>query len=252
MIHQVVQDYAKHGIKLSLMPKRVKNINFRLMPLPVSERDEPPFTTLMAVSYPVRLSKNTLIQSLQNRLTWAINCQQQQLKRQENKPKKSPYFNDSKDLENLTLDSAVYFEGQTIILQDLLIQHHIKPNDFEKLDFAKTLVTIYKQWLTAFIANHQGFWQDKVGKSATKIRPFTMKTRWGSCSTNARTIRLSVWLAQFPPRCAEYVLVHELCHLIEPNHSARFWAHVERVMPDYKIWHDQLKYAHQHPLSHDI
>ena len=70
-----------------------------------------------------------------------------------------------------------------------------------------------------------------------------MKTRWGSCSTQAKTIRLSVWLAQFPPDCADYVLVHELCHLIEPNHSARFWAQVARVMPDYKTWHQQLKFG---------
>lgn len=238
MIHQILQDYAKHGIKIHIEAKKVKNINFRLKPL--NPNDEPPFTTLMTVSYPVRLPKNTLIQSLQNRLRWAIHCQQQ-LKRQENKPKKSPYSNDIKDLLDLTLDSEVYFAGQKVMLKDLLIQHNIKTHDVEKLDLAKTLVTIYKLWLTAFIANHQDFWQNKVGKFPAKITPYTMKTRWGSCSTNARTIRLSVWLAQFPPRCTEYVLVHELCHLIEPNHSAKFWEQVVKAMPDYKTWHEMLK-----------
>ena len=111
------------------------------------------------------------------------------------------------------------------------------------MDVGKTLLHIYKFWLTQFIQNRQAFWQDKVGKSANSITPYTMKTRWGSCSTQAKTIRLSVWLAQFPPDCADYVLVHELCHLIEPNHSARFWAQVARVMPDYQLWHQQLKFG---------
>lgn len=66
----LLKQYAKHGIKITLTPKRVKNINFRLKSI-----SEPPFTTLMTVSYPVRLPKSALIQSLQNRLNWAIDCQ---------------------------------------------------------------------------------------------------------------------------------------------------------------------------------
>ena len=239
MIEAVLQTYANHGIRLQLEAKKVKNINFRLKPL--NPTNDPPFTTLMAVSYPARLLKSALIESLQNRLTWAIDCQQKQLKRQENKPKQSVYFNDIKDLENLTPDSEVYFAGQKVVLKELLLKHSIKPSDFERIDLVKTLVNIYKFWLIQFIQNRQAFWQGKVGKYATKITPYTMKTRWGSCSTQARTIRLSVWLAQFEPSCADYVLVHELCHLHEANHSARFWGQVERVMPDYQIWHNRLK-----------
>lgn len=247
MIDRILRNYARHGIKLQIEAKKAKNINFRLKPI-----NEPPFTTLMTVSYPTRLPKNVLIESLTNRLTWAIDCQQKQFKRQENTPKKANYYNDIKDLGNLTLDSEIFYQGQKIVVKKLLMEKGIHPNDFEKLDLAKTLVNIYKIWLIRFIQIRQTFWQDKVGKTATKITPYTMKTRWGSCSTQAKTIRLSIWLAQFPPSCADYVMVHELCHLHEANHSARFWAHVERVMPDYKIWHDKLKYANQNSLQDDI
>lgn len=241
-MQKLLQDYAQHGIKITLTPKRVKNINFRLKPLPLNEKDETPFTTLMTVSYPARLPKSALIESLQNRLAWAINCQQKQFKRQENKPKQSTYFNDIKDLENLTLDSEVFYQGEKISVNALLQTVFNKETDFSKTDIPRTLAEVYRFWLTQFIANRQAFWQAKVGKSAVSITPYRMKSRWGSCSTQARTIRLSIWLAQFPPSCTDYVLVHELCHLHEANHSARFWACVERVMPDYQIWHKMLKH----------
>ncbi len=54
------------------------------------------------------------------------------------------------------------------------------------------------------------------------------KSRWGSCSPGDRSIRLSQRLQQMPPWVVDYVLVHELAHLIEPGHDARFWAWVDR------------------------
>lgn len=248
-MQKLLQDYAQHGIKITLTPKRVKNINFRLTPLPVNERGENPFTLQMAVSYPPNLPQTALIQSLQNRLNWAIDCQKKQLAKQDNKqttPKQSTYFNDINDLESLTLDSDIFYQGERISVNALFqtvfsSQTNISQTDFSKTDIPRTLAEIYRFWLIEFIANRQAFWQAKVGKSAVSITPYRMKTRWGSCSTQAKTIRLSIWLAQFPPSCAEYVLVHELCHLHEANHSARFWACVEKAMPDYKIWHNRLK-----------
>lgn len=237
-MQKIFETYAQHGIQLAITPKRIKNINFRLKPL--YPTDEPPFTTLMTVSYPIQLPKNALIQSLYNRLAWAIDCQRQQLKRQSSNLKKSTYFNDIKDLKDLTLENSVYFEGKKITVH-ALFERHFNDLNFTNIDIPHTLVSIYKFWLIGFIANRQALWQDKVGKSATKITPYRMKTRWGSCSTQAKTIRLSIWLAQFEPSCTDYVMVHELCHLHEANHSPRFWAWVEKAMPDYKIWHKMLK-----------
>jgi len=233
----VLTAYAEQGIKLAIESKRVKHINFRIKSI-----DEAPFTSLLSVSYPMRMPQHLLMQSLEHRLAWAIDCQQKQRKLKELKPKKPAYINDVKDLANLTFESNIYFEGQKMTVQ-VLFERHFDNLDFSKTDIPRTLTILYKAWLGQFIQNRQAFWQDKVGKSASRITPYTMKTRWGSCSTQAKTIRLSVWLAQFPPDCADYVLVHELCHLIEPNHSARFWAQVARVMPDYQLWHQQLKFG---------
>lgn len=244
-MQKLLQDYAQHGIKISLTPKRVKNINFRLK---LIKPQTPHFISELKVSYPINLPKNLLEKSLTDRLDWAIDCQNQQIDRA-NAPPKLAYYNDLSQIRTINLESEVYFLGEKWRVMDLMEDFYVKKSskspalirEFRKYGLSGLVAEIYRQWLIEFIHEQQAFWQDKVGKSATKITPYTMKTRWGSCSTNARTIRLSIWLAQFPPRCAKYVLVHELCHLHEANHSARFWGQVAKAMPDYQIWHNLLK-----------
>jgi|AGTN01.3.fsa_nt_gi Predicted metal-dependent hydrolase len=77
-------------------------------------------------------------------------------------------------------------------------------------------------------------WTKKLGVSATFAGYRKMSTRWGSCTVKTRRIRLSSALEYFPPECLEYVIVHELAHLLEPNHSPRFWKIVGAAIPDYK------------------
>ena len=64
-------------------------------------------------------------------------------------------------------------------------------------------------------------------------------SRWGSCNSK-REVRLNWRLVHYPPRMIEYVIAHELAHLVEMNHSARFWAVVASLMPDYKEPHTLL------------
>jgi predicted metal-dependent hydrolase len=65
------------------------------------------------------------------------------------------------------------------------------------------------------------------------IRLSNARTRWGTCHVDGR-IRLNWRLIQVPPALIDYVVVHELAHLREPNHSSRFWSQVGSVLPDYK------------------
>lgn len=66
------------------------------------------------------------------------------------------------------------------------------------------------------------------------------KTRWGSCSAK-KNLNFNCLLMLAPDEVVDYVVVHELCHLIEMNHSKKFWAQVEQVMPDYKKHKQWLK-----------
>ncbi|MBE0541204.1 MAG: M48 family metallopeptidase [Verrucomicrobia bacterium] len=77
-----------------------------------------------------------------------------------------------------------------------------------------------------------------------RITVRNQKSRWGSCSRRG-TISLNWRLIQTPPHVQDYIVLHELCHLREMNHSARFWLEVERVCPDFKAAEHWLK---QHSL----
>jgi hypothetical protein len=67
-----------------------------------------------------------------------------------------------------------------------------------------------------------------------------MNKRWGSCSPKGR-ITLNLELIQAPKGCIEYVVVHELCHLIHPDHTRKFYALQEQIMPDWRKWKDRLE-----------
>jgi len=84
-----------------------------------------------------------------------------------------------------------------------------------------------------FFAREHGF---KIGK----VRISSARTRWGSCSTK-NTLSFTWRLVMAPPNVVDYVVVHELCHLKEMNHSKTFWAYVEAILPDYKRRRKWLK-----------
>ena len=67
-----------------------------------------------------------------------------------------------------------------------------------------------------------------------------MKTRWGSCNPVAGTIRLNTELAKKPRECLEYIVVHEMIHLLEPTHNARFVSLIDHFMPQWRHYRDTL------------
>jgi predicted metal-dependent hydrolase len=74
---------------------------------------------------------------------------------------------------------------------------------------------------------------DRLGAHPTRIRIGNQKTLWGSCSARG-TVSLNWRLVAAPETVFEYVVVHELCHLVEHNHGKRFWGLVEELLPDYR------------------
>lgn len=73
-----------------------------------------------------------------------------------------------------------------------------------------------------------------LGGRKPQICVRSMKTRWGVCNRTKRKITLALELYNQPPAAQIYVVVHEYCHFLVPNHSPAFWAEVEKILPDWK------------------
>ena len=100
---------------------------------------------------------------------------------------------------------------------------------YAKGEFAKTARELVKDW------------EERLGVATTFVGIRTMTSRWGSCTAKTNRIRLNAALAYCPLDCLEYVVVHELAHLRENNHSPRFWMIVAGALPDYKERKKKLK-----------
>ena len=92
----------------------------------------------------------------------------------------------------------------------------------------------------AFIPDRAAYYAPLVGASYGRITIRAQRSRWGSCSSKGN-LNFNCLLMLVPAHVLDYVVVHELCHLRELNHSPRFWAEVERILPDYKVSRTWLK-----------
>ena len=100
----------------------------------------------------------------------------------------------------------------------------------------KALITAAKAWFTARVAHFAPL----MGVTYGSVTIRTQKTRWGSC-TGKGDLNLNCLLMLAPEEIRDYVVVHELCHRRHMDHSAAFWAEVERILPDYKLRRKWLK-----------
>lgn len=206
-----------HGIVLFVQRKSVKNINFRIK------------AGVLSVSAPKHLSETRLISAIAARMDWAVAAHQAQIARHQQPDR---------------------LWGERLKM-DVWIDEHCKQNQklhqrLHQLDEGARLQWIYRYEINERLPQIIQHCQDLVGQYAAKIHLRQMRSRWGSCNVRTAKITLNTQLAAYPERCLVYVLVHELCHLHHPNHSADFWASVEKAMPDYRHWHSLLNHkSHQ-------
>ncbi|MFA4911373.1 MAG: SprT family zinc-dependent metalloprotease [Desulfobacteria bacterium] len=93
-----------------------------------------------------------------------------------------------------------------------------------------------KEIVPGFIAQYEKTMQIEVAEFAIK----KMKTRWGSCNIKAKRIWLNLELAKKPKECIEYIVVHEMTHLLERYHNERFTAYVDKFLPKWRFYKAEL------------
>lgn len=91
-------------------------------------------------------------------------------------------------------------------------------------------------------------WELKIGVQANGVTVRRMKTKWGSCNPTAKTILLNTDLAKKPRECLEYIVVHELMHLVEPTHNERFIKLMDQHMPK---WQSHRQLLNSLPVRHE-
>ncbi|WP_413166819.1 M48 family metallopeptidase [Capilliphycus salinus ALCB114379] len=111
---------------------------------------------------------------------------------------------------------------------------------------ALVLAQWYRSQLKDIIPKLLNKWQPIIGVTVEDWGIKKMKTKWGSCNINQRRIWLNLELAKKPIECLEYVLVHELVHLLERHHNERFKTYMDEYLPQWQQYRDLLN---QQPLT---
>lgn len=132
------------------------------------------------------------------------------------------------------LEKIDYFKSLGVLGKTLLSRPRITPKQARE-NYLKHKETARKLVFER-IAHFNRVYGFKVGRISIK----NTKTRWGSCSRKGN-LNFNYKIALLPPHHADYIIVHELCHLGQFNHSKKFWALVEKTIPNYDIIHRELK-----------
>ncbi len=106
----------------------------------------------------------------------------------------------------------------------------------------------YREQLKEVIPDLISKWEDIIGEEVLDWSVKRMKTKWGTCTVEDRRIWLNLELAKKPPLCLEYIIVHEMVHLLEHHHNDRFVSLMEQFMPRWRLHRDELNQA---PLVHE-
>lgn len=226
------------GISVEVLRKDIRNLHVGVYP-PAGR---------VRVAAPLLLDDEAVRLAVISRLGWirrqqaAFNLQERQSPR-EYVSGESHYFRGRRyriEVIEQRGPFAIAFRNNTVLTM------HVPPGSHAEKR-AELLDSWYRNQLRADIPELLNKWLPKVGVPAPGVRIKKLKTLWGSCNPEAGRIWLNLELIKKPPSCLEFILVHELAHLIERHHNDRFLAIMDRVMPSWRSYRDDLNRA---PLAH--
>lgn len=155
---------------------------------------------------------------------------------------RAPKFMLPGQIENFLLKNSDWIDKnfQKIRERELNKKYYLFWKELENIQEIKNLETYYKKEAKNYIVPRcnelaEEFWFTHAG-----IRITSASTRWGSCSSK-KTLNFSYRLIMSPPESIDYVIIHELCHLRQMNHSSKFWKEVADIMPEYKKYEKHLR-----------
>lgn len=234
----IKNDQIKLGdMSLDVIRKDIKNVHLSV---------HPP-TGRVRISAPMRMKLDTVRVFAISKLSW-IKKQQNRFRSQEREPAR----------EYLTRESH-YFLGKRYLLKvmefdaasSVNIRHetmemHVRPHT-PQAKKKEILDEWYRQRLKEIVPGIIATYEKALKVSATAFGIKKMRTKWGTCNREARRIWLNLELAKKPLHYIEYIIMHEMAHLLERRHNGKFTALLDKLMPQWCHYKEELNRA---PLGH--
>ena len=223
---------------VDVVRKDIKNVHLSV---------HPP-TGRVSIAAPTRMSLDTIRVFAISKLAWIRQQQQKLLEQQRETPRE--YLNRESHYvwgRRYLLKVIEANQPPSVELSHTRMILRVRPAwNQEKMQ--ELLAAWYREQLRTAMPPLIAKWEPLLGVKVDRIFVQRMKTKWGGCNPRDRNIRLNTDLAKKPPECLEYIVVHEMAHILEPTHNTRFIALMDHFMPKWQSCRQNLNRL---PVRHE-
>lgn len=234
----MVRQLSLGDMAVDVVLKDIKNVHLSVYPP----------TGRVRISAPRRMSLDTIRVFAISKLGW-IRQQQKKLREQERETPREYLDRESHYVWGTRYLLKIVGEPGTpkVELKHRKILLRVEPGTND--DTKQSIVAQwYREQIRAAVPSLIAKWAPVIGVKVDRVFVQKMKTKWGSCNPATGSIRVNTDLAKKPRECLEYIVVHEMVHVLEPTHNARFIALMDRLMPQWRACREQLNRL---PVRHE-
>jgi predicted metal-dependent hydrolase len=215
------------GIEVELIQKDIKNLHLAVYPPNGRVR----------LAAPMDVNEKTLELYVASKIPWIRRQQRKFAGVDRQSPRQyinreSHYFLGKRYLLRVHETDHPYRYPKVVCKTKTYIDLYVKPG-YTTVQKAEVLKEWYRAQLKQVLAELVPKWEDILGVKASEVTVHAMKTKWGSCNTDKKKVLFNLELAKKPTECIEYVVVHELLHLIERKHNDLFKAYLDKYLPNW-------------------
>jgi predicted metal-dependent hydrolase len=231
-------DEIKIGeLTIEIMRKSIKNVHLSVLPPDGRVSMSAPINTRLEVARAYAISKLYWIRQQQEKLAKQLRESPRQMVKRE-----THYLWGRRYLLNVIVND----DKQFVSIDHKRIHLHVKPGS-SRAKREEVLYEWQKSLLHEYIKEIIAKWEEVLDVNVNTYFVQKMKTKWGSCNHKSRNIRLNTELVKKPKDLVEYVIVHEMAHLIEPTHNEKFIAILNNFYPN---WREARMELNELPLGH--
>lgn len=225
-------------VAVEVVKKDIKNVHLSVYP-PAGR---------VRISAPLRMNLDTIRVFAISKLGW-IKQQQKKLREQERETPREYLESESHYVwgKRFLLKVVESQSAPAVELQHKKMLLRVRPGASEEKKQA-VVEDWYREQLKQALPSLIAKWEPLTGVKVRRFFAQKMKTKWGSCRRGSGSIRLNTDLAKKPPQCLEYIVVHEMLHLLEPTHNDRFTNLMDRFMPQWRFYRAELNRL---PVRHE-